>query len=119
MGWTYVARGAFSSPILLAAVIPRAVAPRVKASEATAQRLGLPGRDAIIRLIGAVLAERNNEWTEGRRYMGPESSPPAASRKMEKQSTGTSVTIETIWCLNKTDREVAFSYTTRRDAAPG
>src|SRR3974390_1999153 len=45
-----------------------------------------PGRDAIIRLVGAVLAEQNDEWTESRRYMGLEIL--AACRKAGQPAVG-------------------------------
>ncbi|WP_454159291.1 transposase [Microbacterium lacticum] len=53
-----------------------------------------PNRDAIIRLVSAVLAEQTDEWAEGRRYLGLDIL--AKSRLTLIPDTGTEVNTDTV-----------------------
>ena len=48
-----------------------------------------PNRTAIIRLVGAVLAEQTDEWTEQRRYMGTEILTKARMAVIDGEGNGT------------------------------
>ncbi|WP_394289275.1 IS256 family transposase [Microbacterium sp.] len=57
-----------------------------------------PNRDAIIRLVGAVLAEQTDEWAEGRRYLGLD--VLAKSRLTLVPDTGSEVTTDPVLQLS-------------------
>lgn len=57
-----------------------------------------PNREAIIRLVGAVLAEQTDEWAEGRRYLGLD--VLARSRMRPVPDTGSEVNTDPVLALS-------------------
>ncbi len=59
-----------------------------------------PDRDGLIRLVGAVLAEQHDEWTEGRRYLGLDALARARAAITPTDTTEEAVTDTTVPALS-------------------
>nr|WP_276610627.1 transposase [Kineococcus siccus] len=52
-----------------------------------------PNRDSLLRLVGAVLAEQDDEWTEGRRYLGVDLLARCRLTKIPGEGTSSAETV--------------------------
>ena len=75
-----------------------------------------PDRDAVTRLVGAVLAEQHDEWVEGRRYLALDVLARAATTTDSPAPAGASTAAE-LEPATRTPAKTAKRTTTRRKAA--
>jgi len=82
-----------------------------------------PGRESLIRLVGAVLAEQSDEWIEGRRYMSLDVLAKSRIRIIsnpDRHGHPTGSDNRRADRINSTqDHAESISYTTSADAAEG
>ena len=78
-----------------------------------------PDRAAVIRLIGAVLAEQNDERTEQHRYMGLELLAKSRTVHTRHDTTDEETDLAAVTAQNHTGSPVVVSYTTPPDATRG